>query len=214
MQVYGLYDPITGELRYIGKTKCAKTRLSIHLSPSHLSKRNHRVNWIKSVLAKGLKPEFRILEDCHSDMELVAAERRWIAKLRSEGARLTNSTDGGEGAPGAKLSAEHKRKISEAHKGKVISESHRKRLSEVHKGAKRPPRTRSYSINASKAHGGRSFLDENGNIYDVLSDAVSALGVDGSSVCRVLHGHLTHTKGHVFRFLDEGAQQLRDIGNG
>ena len=52
---------------------------------------------------------------------------------------LYNKTDGGEGASGAILSEEHKRKISQAQSGRTHSEKSKKKMSEALKGKTKPP---------------------------------------------------------------------------
>lgn len=63
------------------------------------------------------------------------AERRWIALLRSRGARLTNHTDGGDGGSG-KVSPEARAKISAALRGVPLTKEHREKLSRAHRGKK------------------------------------------------------------------------------
>ncbi len=110
---YLLIDPTTQEGRYVGKSVNPDDRLSDHTKPSELEAHNHKNNWIKQVLSKGFEPEVYVLETHESDEEAFAAEKFWIAYFRSIGCRLTNSTDGGEGATGAKRSEETRKKISD-----------------------------------------------------------------------------------------------------
>ena len=97
--VYGLCDPGTGDVRYVGKTaKGLRNRVRGHAGGAMRGGRTHKDNWLRSidyeprgvVLALGL-PE-----------QLDDLERRWITALRAEGARLTNLTDGGEGWRGVR----------------------------------------------------------------------------------------------------------------
>lgn len=165
--IYGLRDPRTQELRYVGKTdKLLSTRLSQHISEAKkISKKAHRHKWILQVLKDGLKPIIEPLEET-DDQNWEEAERRWIARFREQGVRLTNMTDGGEGPVGRKLSPEQielirkvnlgnkhglgyrhteetKRKMSESKKGKPrtcpllpVTDETRKKLSEAGRGRK------------------------------------------------------------------------------
>lgn len=94
--IYGLSDPRTGAVRYVGKTNNPSLRLGTHIS----SRSNARkFDWIQSLLREGVRPVMVVLEVAAQD-EGVAAEARWVTKLRSEGADLTNRTeDGGSGRP-------------------------------------------------------------------------------------------------------------------
>jgi len=71
-------------------------------------------------------------------------EKEYIKFYRSIGKAEYNIADGGQGGSinkGKKfgpMSEEHKRKISEAQKGKRFSEEHRRKLSEVNKGERNP----------------------------------------------------------------------------
>jgi hypothetical protein len=100
------------------------------------SNRNaHKYCWIKSLQKIGLRPVIKLLETVESDDENVWQERErfWIAKFRSEGARLTNEDSGGWG--GKQLSAATRSKLSEINKGKKHSAETRARISQ----AKRNP---------------------------------------------------------------------------
>lgn len=57
--IYGLKDPETHKIRYIGKTKTPKARLSAHISrPAN----RHLKEWILSLMKKGRLPEMVILD--------------------------------------------------------------------------------------------------------------------------------------------------------
>jgi hypothetical protein len=91
VEIYGLYDPDTDELRYVGKANNAKKRLR-----THAYERGYRRpvnNWVKSLIDQGKCPVMRILEVVpHEQWE--EAERRLIAKHR-ETCKLLNLADGG-----------------------------------------------------------------------------------------------------------------------
>jgi hypothetical protein len=52
------------------------------------------------------------LEVVPAGEDWAARERYWSGRLREEGCDLLNLTDGGEGLPGLKMSAEHAAKIA------------------------------------------------------------------------------------------------------
>jgi hypothetical protein len=115
--VYTLSHPTTGEVRYVGKTvgSLAK-RLSNHVKDSK-KRRSHREKWIMSLADQGLKPVITFVDSIeHSENEPEGnwLEMAYIAQYRAEGKRLVNATDGGEGVPGLKHSAETRAKISAA----------------------------------------------------------------------------------------------------
>jgi NUMOD3 motif len=123
--VYGLVDPRDERVRYVGKSSCGLVRPRSHFCPSRLNERTYKAHWISSVIAAGFTPRIIILRHCSSVRELDEAERFFIAYFRSLGHVLTNATDGGEGAPGVRLSAETRAKMSAASLGKPKSPAHR-----------------------------------------------------------------------------------------
>ena len=86
--IYGLTDPETGELRYIGKAADPEKRLRGHMR--EMRRHTPLYCWLRKVG----KPGLVILEaDCGDWAE---AERRLIAGARARGDRLLNIADGGD----------------------------------------------------------------------------------------------------------------------
>ena len=103
--IYTLSDPETGEIRYIGKTTLPlKYRLTGHLytKKERNGLVNHRINWIQSIVKRGLKPIIIEIDSCKWE-ESQALEIYYIAKYKKEGYRLVNTSMGGEGNLGVKL---------------------------------------------------------------------------------------------------------------
>lgn len=99
--IYGLFDPRTTELRYIGKTvKTLEQRLSNHVTSARNCKLQRVARWIRGVILSGHLPEICIIEDVAPGDDWQESERFWIAYYRSIGANLVNTTDGGEGCSG------------------------------------------------------------------------------------------------------------------
>ena len=94
--VYGLCDPITDELRYIGKSSNGLSRPKRHITLIE-KPRTHKQRWINGLLRAGVAPEIVVLEVLANASELDEWERWWIAYWRFIGGRLTNATDGGDG---------------------------------------------------------------------------------------------------------------------
>jgi hypothetical protein len=140
--IYALTEPDTGEIRYVGKTfRPAKRRLRRHVCLSNLKGNSHKERWIRKLVAAGKEPKIIVLQTCLSADELANAERFHIAKLRTEGARLTNTADGGDGGSGPHTN-ESKEKIRQALTGKGRSESHRINCGLASLGRKASPATR------------------------------------------------------------------------
>lgn len=153
-KIYGLFDPITNELRYIGITFTSlEKRLKFHLNDKA---KNYRTCWIKSLKAQGLKPLIqKLVKDEVDRKEACRLEKFFIKWCKENGYRLINGTSGGDGgyiftddvkkkmsasAKGKVLSDETKRKIGEASKGrknmlgKIFSKEHKRKISETLKG--------------------------------------------------------------------------------
>lgn len=111
--IYGLVDPVSKQIRYIGKSIRPKGRYTDHLNDKS---KTHKTNWIQSLLKKGLKPELVILEQLNDDENWQEYEKQWIKKGKENGWNLVNSTDGGDGV--VNLSEESKQKIISTWKGR------------------------------------------------------------------------------------------------
>jgi group I intron endonuclease len=96
--IYGLINPITKELRYVGKTNNLKIRLQGHKDETKRGVKSHKNNWIKGLLKEGLNPEIIIIDEIESD-DWSWLEIYWISQFKTWGFNLTNATDGGENPP-------------------------------------------------------------------------------------------------------------------
>lgn len=144
--IYGLVDPLTDEIRYIGKTVRPKERLQNHMN----EKSNcHRSHWLQSLKAQGLRPSMVLIEEVCGAWPWQESERHWIAYGRRHGWPLTNNTSGGDGVPdlpietrrkmastwlGRKHSDETKAKIGASSSFRCASELTRKKMSNAHSG--------------------------------------------------------------------------------
>ena len=94
--IYGLVDPRTENIRYIGKTnQKLQARLRAHINERASC---HRCNWIAELRRAGLEPNIVPIETC-ARWSWQETERFWIKAFRLAGAQLTNNTSGGDGVP-------------------------------------------------------------------------------------------------------------------
>lgn len=91
-EIYGLYHPETGEIRYVGKANDSEKRLKSHLRDAN-SRKTPLYSWIRSLSKSGLVPVVRVLEVADNWQ---AKEKELIALHRASGARLLNVAEGGD----------------------------------------------------------------------------------------------------------------------
>jgi len=97
-KLYVLKDPETLEIRYVGITiRTLQKRLSGHICDAKCRPElnYHKINWIKSILKKGLKPIIELVLEYDSLDLAKQAEMDYIAKYKQE-YKLTNCTIGGD----------------------------------------------------------------------------------------------------------------------
>jgi DNA-binding XRE family transcriptional regulator len=151
--IYGLIDPRTGLLRYVGKTQRPARRLASHIAYSRKGHHTHACRWIRCLLREGLKPVMQLIEVCEGNG--CPQEIFHIRLARADGCKLTNATGGGEGTGGALYPPERRQAMSErskamwkqpgmrerlvaAWKGKEHSAESRAKMSAVRKGVPKP----------------------------------------------------------------------------
>jgi len=93
--IYKLIDPVTKDVRYVGKSTNPKIRLKNHIS--RRKNKYHSAVWINGLFLKGLRPTLEIIEEC-LESKWQERERYWISFYRDK-FDLTNILDGGEECP-------------------------------------------------------------------------------------------------------------------
>lgn len=132
--IYALIDPSTGEPRYIGQTRGpVAARFKDHLKDKRPS---YKVNWLKNLKSRGLRPTIRELYKCYDGTTADAAEIFFIANFKERGFKLTNLSLGGFNGT-CIHSEETKSKMSSAQKGKKFTSEHRAKIAANALGHKR-----------------------------------------------------------------------------
>lgn len=97
--IYALVDPRSNEVRYVGwTTNTLYVRLRRHICDSVRKRCTYKDRWVASLIDIGVRPLIEVLET-GSGKGHGEAEKRWISYFKNSGAKLTNHTDGGDGAP-------------------------------------------------------------------------------------------------------------------
>jgi hypothetical protein len=96
--IYYLFDPRSGRLRYVGKSKNPIDRLRRHCKINDgRSSGTHSKRWIRQLAKQNLKPVLRIVCWAQNDEEAWRYEIALIAAHRANGEPLTNESNGGDG---------------------------------------------------------------------------------------------------------------------
>ena len=90
--IYGLRDPRTGDLRYVGSTNNLRSRLYSHKrTAAKGSEPNPKTAWLSDLYTFGLEPCVVVLDECEAKNRN-KTERRWILALKKDGVPLLNVT--------------------------------------------------------------------------------------------------------------------------
>lgn len=133
--IYTIRNLASGKV-YVGISSRLKARWRAHKNGATTSSR-HLTNSIKKHGVENF--EFSHIADALTFDDAHAVERALIVEYNCKSPNGYNLTDGGEGAPGHVPSAETRRKVSLAHKGKKLSEETKRRVSAGRMGQKHAP---------------------------------------------------------------------------
>lgn len=84
--IYGLFDPNTGAIRYIGRSTNPEKRFASH---RNMSQNDVKTAWVRELRKNGQRPELAIIETCTAET-VKDAEWGWIKRCMEAGADLTN----------------------------------------------------------------------------------------------------------------------------
>lgn len=205
VNIYTLSHPITGEIRYVGKTKFAIEKRLKYGHLRDLKFKNKRVNWIKSLISQGLLPKIELLEVVE-DNKWIEREIYWIKEFRDKGYRLTNMTDGGDGNNNQQFSEETIRKRSMAVTGQKRTEEQKQRMSKAMKGIPKSKEHIEKLRNTLLIKYGRPVIkcDLNENEiceYDSIRKAAKECNVDRANLMRACNSNLKKVaKGYKWKY--------------
>lgn len=251
--IYGLKDPATDLIRYVGMSTSGLKRPRMHLKESaynHPLRRGYHVyGWIRSLLAKNLTPVIEVLEFTDKD-NVYVREQELIKKYREMGCDLCNHTDGGPGmlgfkptqetidkiratkstrvynisdetrlklserfrgekhpSWGKKASPEHRKKLSDAHKGQKPSEEQKLKISAALKGIKRGPIADERKKILRQAASKRAvpvIEVTTGREFPSIKEASRYFNVGSISISKMCRGEKRYfQEGYIFKFKDK-----------
>ncbi len=202
--VYGLRDPRTAELRYVGFTSQAVERRLFEHRYAARYRTTHLYCWWRSCESE---PSLVILDSGEGPWEDgFAREREIISQMRAAGVRLTNLTDGGDGTPGMKASDQARAKISAAHRGRKHSPEHVANQAASLRGVPHPPERRAAISAGIAASGGRVGRDRRITDQEIADIRATFTGREGerAALVRATGWAITTIK----RALDESLWQI------
>lgn len=208
--IYLLKDPVTNEIRYVGKSSKGLTRPKKHLLPCYYN--NKRMfhfpiyRWIRKLVKKGHLPIIEIFQTFSDSYHLNQAEIYWISYFKSAGSPLLNSTAGGDGVVGNKWTEEQKKRLSEQRKNKIFSDEHKHNLKKVWQEARKNQNKKQFKskvsngiqlwlknnphiaektkLNLVPGSNRKYLIDQYGNKYKSCTEAAKKLGCSFSYVCK------------------------------
>ena len=95
--IYQLNDPDTGNTRYVGYSKDAYERFTVHLRDAVDGRNTYKAHWILSLLKQHKHPVLKVVAQVQGRAEACRVETALIASLRARGCALVNGTIGGDG---------------------------------------------------------------------------------------------------------------------
>jgi hypothetical protein len=217
--IYSLSDPITQEVRYIGKANNIKERVKHHMSINKKDDKTHRRNWIASLKEKGLKPIVDVVDEVQfSEWEFW--EIHYISLYKSWGFKLTNSQKGGnagndfkkysEGTKlkmrNAQLGRKHTPEAKEKQRlkqiGVRVSEEAKEKLRVLNTGKKMSPEAIAKTVAGKNKPIIQFDLKTGEKIAEYGSSriAMNALNGKGNNLGSHLKGKRPHYMGYRFEY--------------
>lgn len=101
--IYGLGDPRTRRIHYVGRTTDLTRRWKQHIYAAKAGRRSRKDDWIRELLALGLEPWPVTIEKVRRCWGSSDRERYWIEKLRQEDEDLNTNVTAPVGRPKLKI---------------------------------------------------------------------------------------------------------------
>lgn len=207
ISIYTLIDPITNEVRYVGKTTNLSKRLNRHINESKKSTTSHKKAWIKGLLKNGLKPKLEVIDEILENDDWKFWEIYWIEQLRAWGFKLTNETEGGDGVDKGSIPWNKgmigvmKPNKTTFRKGNKIGEETR-----IKKGQRLSPKTefKEGAIPHNKTKLQQFDLD--GNLlreFESFYDAAKHIGVGQSALSQCFIRKTYRCKGYIWKKVEK-----------
>ena len=191
--IYGLCDPHTDQLRYVGLTKNGFSRICNHYNDCLLPYKHSAIKkWVKRLRLENKIFNVIYIEYFNEDgLHLDSAEIFWIEYFKAIGCNLLNHEKGGR----VYSNLEHyKNSKSKNLKNKKKTEQHAKNI--------KNGQTREYGV---------KIVDDLGNQYNSLQEAATALSVSKSTIQKAVYGGINRCKGRKLTKVGGGRIENSEI---
>lgn len=183
--VYAHKKKDTGEIFYIGKGKEKRDQ-------SKSGRSNH---WRNTANKHGL--EIIRLYECLSESDAYILEIETIKLFRSNGIKIINIANGGEGGlSGIKLTESHKLKLRKAKIGKKQMPDHALKSAKAKLGKKQPRSAVEYVVGLKK----KKVINSDGEIFESATEAAKKHGTTQSNISMCCRGERLTTKGKAWSY--------------
>ena len=210
--IYCIKNPITNEVKYVGQSSVGEKRFKTHIYFAKTKNKTPVQKFINKHLKNGVLPIFLILEYCNYE-QLNDKEIEYIKNYKSDGIKLLNLTDGGEGTKGRIASNETRIKMRLSSIGRKNSEEHILKSSvtffkkgEVswNKGIKMSTecvKKMSASRKGKPIFGNRIKVVCNEIVFDSVKDAAKHYGLSSASIVNYCKGKNKNKDNLIFQYL-------------
>lgn len=179
--IYVLIDPRDRRIRYVGWTYNVTDRYKRHLRDKN---KTHKAHWIQLLRTNKLKPLINVIESGEGD-NWAERETYWIEYYKSQGANLTNMSNGGEGLSGYTAMQETRELQRLKALGRKASDETKMKLSQMRKGRIVSAETKiKMSISSPKKKKVKRL--EDGKIYNMIKDAAKDVNVCNTAISNAL----------------------------
>ena len=211
--IYSLKDPITYQIKYIGKTIDINRRYKEHIQ-THRNRKSKKNSWVISLIKNGLEPIMEILEECNLD-NWEERETFWISYYKDLGFNLKNIQHGG-GRTEYVFTETARQNMSDAQKLRwtrnmrnkkgnyVLSKEERNKRS---KNAKENPNimnnlkkgSQSCKVEVLQLSKDKKFIKK----WESLSDASRALNINIGNISKCLKGKTQSCGGFIWEYKNQ-----------
>lgn len=185
-----LYYVLDGDsVVWVGISKNPNKRFLNHLYPENKETNKKKLEWARNLKKRNIKPTLKVISEFESKKDALKSEKSHTENLRKTNS-LLNIYDG------CVPDLENRIKSSIYNTGKKHSEETKKKISSYFK---QPEFVANAINNGRKAS--KKIIDNNGKIYDSISQAARDTGCHRVNIGDNLSGKFNQIKGYTFKYV-------------